>query len=137
MIKLAEGLVKSQSSARREALSLPTATPSVREEVFRRLNRARDFILSGDLTEMDLESISSRAFLSPYHFHRLFRQAYGETPLSFLNTVRLRKAKALLSQGHLSVEEVCLKVGFSSVPSFVSWFKRAEGVTPGLFGRRV
>lgn len=132
MLRLAEGLIRSQSKANTEGLRLATASQAVREELHARLNKVRDRVLSEEFRALDLESMAEEACLSPFHFHRLFKQAFGETPLAFVNRNRLRVAKRLLEQGW-GTAETCSAVGLSSVPSFISWFRKAAGSTPGQF----
>ncbi|HTU75322.1 MAG TPA: helix-turn-helix transcriptional regulator, partial [Trebonia sp.] len=67
---------------------------------------------------LDIAAIARAALMSPAHFSRQFRAAYGETPYSYLMTRRIERAKALLRQGDQSVTEVCLAVGCTSLGSF-------------------
>src|SRR5262249_27858422 len=83
-----------------------------------------------------LADAAAEAYLSPFHFLRLFRQAFGETPHEFLTRVRLERAQLLLSTSRRPVTEVCLDVGFSSLGSFSTLFSRRVGVSPSVFRRR-
>ena len=67
--------------------------------------------------------------MSPAHFSRNFREAYGETPYTYLMTRRIERAQAFLRQG-MSVTEACLAVGFTSLGSFSSRFREVVGMTP-------
>jgi len=67
---------------------------------------------------------------------RQFRAAYGETPYSYLMTRRIERAKALLRNGELTVTEVCLEVGCSSLGSFSTSFTRMVGETPTAYRAR-
>ena len=82
---------------------------------------------------LDVPALARRALMSPGHFSRSFRAAYGETPYNYLMTRRIERAKALLRRGDLSVNEVCFEVGCSSLGSFSSrfsgWSARARART--------
>jgi AraC-like DNA-binding protein len=76
------------------------------------------------------------ALMSPAHFSRQFRAAYGETPYGYLMTRRIERAKALLRQGGKSVTEVCLEVGCTSLGSFSSRFTELVGESPSIYRAR-
>lgn len=78
---------------------------------------------------VDLDNISDEAYFSKFHFIRLFKKIYGKTPHQYLITVRLNKAMEFLKSG-MTVSEVCFAVGFESLGSFSSLFKRFAGTTP-------
>ncbi len=79
---------------------------------------------------LNLDRVARQAHFSRFHFIRLFRQAYGQTPHQYLIRRRIAKAKELLAAGRLTVTEVCLAVGFQSLGSFSSLFTRAVGQPP-------
>lgn len=85
---------------------------------------------------LDVAAIASSALMSPAHFSRRFRDAYGETPHSYLMTRRIERAKALLRVGELSVTEVCMAVGCSSLGSFSARFTELVGATPTAYRDR-
>ena len=101
-----------------------------------RLLRARDAIHFRYAEPLRLDELAREAALSPFHFLRLFRHAFGETPHQYLTRVRIEKAKALLLRGG-AVTEVCLDVGFSSLGSFSALFARRVGAPPTAFRRRI
>ncbi len=102
-----------------------------------RLRRARAFIDARHGDALDLEAIARAACLSRFHFLRLFRQAYGETPHRYLQRRRIEAARELLASTDLSVTEVCLEVGFESLGSFSSLFAREVGLAPMHYRRRL
>ncbi len=61
---------------------------------------------------LDVPTMARAALMSPAHFSRRFREAFGETPYGYLQTRRFERAMALLRRGDLSVTEVCMEVGF-------------------------
>ncbi len=74
--------------------------------------------------------------MSPAHFSRQFRAAYGETPYAYLMTRRIERAKALLRRGDLSVTDVCMAVGCTSLGSFSARFTQVVGQTPTAYRAR-
>lgn len=93
------------------------------------LRRARDYIDRHYAEPLDVPAIARTALMSPAHFSRRFRAAYGETPYAYLMTRRIERAKALLRQGS-SVTEACVTVGCSSLGSFSTRFTEVVGMTP-------
>lgn len=92
--------------------------------------RARDLIADEFDRRISLEDASREACLSPFHFHRLFKQTFGQTPHDFLTSRRIDRAKKLLVQSNLSITEICFEVGYSSPGSFTSLFQREVGCSP-------
>ena len=99
------------------------------------LPQARDHIDRAYAQPLDVSAMARTALMSPAHFSRKFRAAYGETPYSYLMTRRIERAKALLRQGR-SVTEACVAVGCTSLGSFSSRFTEIVGMTPSQYGRR-
>src|SRR5271170_5240612 len=85
---------------------------------------------------LDVATLARAALMSTGHFARQFRLAYGETPYAYLMTRRIERAKALLRRGDLSVTEVCVAVGCSSLGSFSARFTQLVGETPTAYRAR-
>jgi len=85
---------------------------------------------------LDVPALARTALMSTAHFARRFREAYGETPYSYLMTRRIERAKALLRRGDMSVTEACFAVGCSSLGSFSARFTEIVGETPSAFRAR-
>ena len=98
-----------------------------------RLHIARRLIDANYDTPLTLNHISSEAGFSPYHFIRLFRAAYRQTPHQYLMQQRIDKAKDLLRSTDLSINEICYTVGFESLGSFATLFRRIAGLSPGAY----
>ncbi|WP_435840024.1 helix-turn-helix domain-containing protein [Streptomyces chilikensis] len=101
-----------------------------------RLRRARDTMDRDYAEPLDVPALAAVALMSPGHFSRSFRAAFGETPYSYLMTRRVERAKALLRRGDLSVTEVCFAVGCTSLGSFSSRFTELVGETPSAYRAR-
>lgn len=99
------------------------------------LRRARDLIDRDYALPLDVPTMAAKALMSPAHFSRQFRAAYGETPYSYLMTRRIERAMALLRAG-TTVTDACMAVGCTSLGSFSSRFAEIVGVTPSAYRRR-
>lgn len=119
----------------REVEILPALRATTREELYRRLHRAKDFMASCFERPLTINEIAGVACLSPNHFLRTFQQAFRQTPHQYLTAQRLQRAQNLLRNSELSVTDICFAVGFASLGSFSSLFKRRVGVSPEQFRR--
>lgn len=97
------------------------------------LRRARDLMDREYASPLDVAAIASAALMSTAHFSRQFRATYGETPYTYLMTRRIERSKALLRQGDLSVTDVCMAVGCTSLGSFSARFTEMVGQTPSAY----
>lgn len=97
------------------------------------LRRARDLIDRDFGEPLDLDAMARAAGYSRFHFARAFAEAYGEPPRTYLTRRRIERAKTLLRTANLSVTEICLLVGFGSLGSFSSRFRRLVGQTPSAY----
>jgi AraC-like DNA-binding protein len=109
---------------------------SVDLDELRLLRRARDRMDREYAQPLDVPSLARTALMSTAHFSRRFREAYSETPYSYLMTRRIERAKALLRRGDLSVTEVCFEVGCTSLGSFSARFTELVGETPSAYRAR-
>lgn len=107
--------------------------PATREELYRRLCRARDYMTACLAEALTLEDIAAVACLSPNHFLRTFKAAFRCSPHQFLTVQRIAAAQRLLERTELPVTEICLQVGFSSLGSFSHLFSRRVGVSPAAY----
>jgi AraC-like DNA-binding protein len=99
------------------------------------LRRARDLMDRDYAEPLDVPTMARRALMSPAHFSREFKTAYGETPYAYLMTRRVERAMALL-RGGTSVTDACTAVGCTSLGSFSSTFTRLTGETPSAYRAR-
>jgi AraC-like DNA-binding protein len=102
-----------------------------------RLCRARDMLREVHDAKLSLREVAREAALSPYHFIRVFKAVFGETPHQVRIAARLDRARHLLSVGEQSVTEVCIEVGFSSLGTFSHLFARRVGSPPSVYRRRI
>jgi AraC-like DNA-binding protein len=99
------------------------------------LRNARDLIDLRFADPLDLDQMAAQAGFSKFYFARAFKEAYGETPANYLSRRRVERAKDLLRSANLTVTEVCMLVGFSSLGSFSSRFSEMVGMSPSAFQR--
>jgi AraC-like DNA-binding protein len=99
----------------------------------RHLLRAKDLIDARYREQLDVPTLARAARLSPAHFSREFRRAFGETPHQYLLTRRMERAAALLRHTDRSVADICLAVGLLSVGSFTTTFSRTFGLSPTAY----
>jgi AraC-like DNA-binding protein len=99
----------------------------------RHLLRAKDLIDARYRDPLDVPALARSAHVSPAHFSREFKQAFGETPHRYLLTRRLERAAELLRNTDRPVAEICFMVGLSSVGSFTTSFGRTFGLSPTAY----
>jgi AraC-like DNA-binding protein len=98
----------------------------------RQVIQAKHFIDRHFADNISLDNIAGEAFLSKFHFIRLFKSYYGTTPYQYLTSVRIENAKQLLKANN-TISEVCFAVGIASITWFTGLFKKMSGVTPASF----
>ena len=108
----------------------------LRHEGFRRLCDARDRLRDVSETAPSVDQLARELRISPFHFIRQFEAVFGVTPHQYRIQARIDLARHLLAAGHLSVTDVCMEVGFSSLGSFSLLFARRVGEPPSSFRRR-
>jgi AraC-like DNA-binding protein len=101
--------------------------------VDRRIRRAVELMQAHMDRELPLEEIAAAAYLSPFHFARLFKKLTGASPHAYLATLRVERAQTLLAETDLSIAEVSARVGYSSSSHFTKAFRQASGLTPSAF----
>lgn len=106
---------------------------TTRLELYRRLDRARNYMESSLADSLSLDAVAREACLARFHFHRHFRDAFGETPQQYKTRRRLERAASLLHGTSRPVLEICLDCGFDSLGSFTTLFARRYGAPPGRY----
>ena len=116
--------------------AVPAAgTRTVSLELLPELRRARDHIDAHFADDLDLDRLARVAGVSKYHFARSFEATYGETPMRYLTRRRIERAQDLLRSANLTITEICMLVGFSSLGSFSTRFRELTGQSPSEFQR--
>lgn len=106
----------------------------VRAEHYEQIKQSRAFMVQHYFEQLDLDALAKSAFISRFHYARVFQRVYGVTPRAYSRDIRVEKAKSLLRQG-LPITQVCLDVGYESVTTFSSVFKKCVGCTQKQYAR--
>jgi len=120
----------------KEVEALPSLRPATREELYRRLHRAKDYAAALFDRPLALEEMAQVACLSPNHFLRTFKQTFAQTPHQYVTQLRLERARRLLAQTERSITDICFEIGFESLGSFSWLFRRHVGISPEAYRRR-
>ncbi len=102
-------------------------------DIYQRVVYAKMYMDDNFQNAINLEQISQQAYLSRFHFHRIFTHVYRKTPHQYLTEKRLKRAKALLAKEGISISDVCNSVGFESLSSFSTLFKKINGFAPQYY----
>jgi AraC-like DNA-binding protein len=105
----------------------------VPESMLVHLRRARDLADRHYADPLDLDELASSAGVSKYHFLRCFAATYGKTPALYLAERRIERAQDLLRATNLTVTEICMFVGYSSLGSFSTKFRQLVGMSPSEY----
>ncbi len=107
--------------------------PMTSQPTARHLQRAKDLADARFAEPLTVTDLAAAARLSPAHFSREFRRAFGESPHAYLLTRRLERAAAMLRMTDRTVADICTAVGLSSVGSFTTTFTRVYGKSPAAY----
>ena len=132
---LANSLLAFYDQVHEEMARVPAERAATHKELYRRLLVGREYIHAHAFGEISLGKVAKAACLSPFHFHRGFSKAFGQTPHSYVTGLRLAQAKSLLESG-VSALSACLDVGFSSPSAFSRLFRSQFGRPPSAIRRK-
>jgi AraC-like DNA-binding protein len=96
------------------------------------VRQSKAFMEKYHAEKIELEKIASAAFMSRFHYIRIFQQVYGVSPRQYLRDIRINKAKELIKRG-MSITQVCFEVGYDSLPTFSTAFKKGTGSSPKAY----
>lgn len=118
-------------------LAMPEARPAPLAQGLApaRLARVRDWVAAHLAEPFGLAAMAESAGLSPFHFSRAFKAATGQTPRAYVMARRLDQARELLADPTLPLAEVAQRCGFADQAHFTTQFRRAAGITPGMWRR--
>jgi AraC family transcriptional regulator len=134
--ELMQKLLQVHRQASQDVAMLPALRAATRDELYRRLFRARDYIMASFDQPLSLTGMARVACLSPNHFLRTFKQVFRQSPHQYLTALRLERAQLLLARTDLTVTDICCAVGFESLSSFSWLFRRRVGLSPEMWRRQ-
>ena len=108
----------------------------IRPELLSRLCHARDLLRDWENEPLSVAAVARASGLTRFHFIRLFKAIFGETPHQYRSRAQIERARHLLILTDLSITDVCVAIGFSSLGSFSALFWRRVGISPSEFQRR-
>jgi len=136
-IRLSEVVVQEQINIDKKFTTLRIVKYDTKKELFKLITEAKEYIndnISGDIS---LITISREIGISKYYLHRLFSEINGYTPLGYLTTVRLEKAKNKLQYSKDSIFEIAISCGFDNTSYFSNVFKKHIGFSPTQFRKNL
>lgn len=116
---------------------LEASNAGTRNELFKRVTLAKDFMLSNYNQDISLDDISQQSCLSPTHLFRTFKQIYNCSPHQYLMQIRLNNAKHMLKSTSYTLNEIVSLVGFTCPSTFIKLFKNKFHFTPGNYRNQV
>jgi AraC family transcriptional regulator len=120
-----------------ERLSADCASERTADDWVRAVQRSIEAMRDNLAAEHSLRSLAGSAWLSPFHFHRVFLKVTDATPARFLSASRMAEAKWMLAYSSANVTEICMRTGYSSLGTFSSQFTKRVGMSPRQFRRIV
>ncbi len=128
--ELGEHLLWVHHDVKKELARVSALKTSTRNEIYRRLNQARDFMEASLEQTLNLDSICKKAALSKHHFLRLFKQVFRKTPYQYLLGRRLEVFKNRLRTSSKNITELCYSLGFQDLSNLNRLFRREFGLSP-------
>ncbi|MFJ5788983.1 helix-turn-helix domain-containing protein [Lysinibacillus sp. NPDC093197] len=135
--KLMQSILNEHFNTYKEVESLSAIRTSTREELYRRICIAHDYIRAYYDKTIKLNDISRIACLSPNHLLRTYTQIYGKTPHQHISEFRIIKAKQLLAELSNNMTDITFKLGFQNPVSFSKMFKQHVGISPNEYRKKV
>ncbi|NRR03890.1 helix-turn-helix transcriptional regulator [Brevibacillus sp. RS1.1] len=135
--QIMQTLLLGHLDVRKEMDALHALRQSTREELYRRISTAHDYIRAFYDQPIRLDEIAQIACLSPNHLLRAYAQVYGKTPHQHISEYRIQRAKQLLAKLDFSMTDIAFEVGFSNPVSFSKMFKQHVGISPLSFRKKV
>lgn len=127
---ISEKIIEDQTPVFRQLQAIPSLKPATKKDLYRRLLRGKDFIDTGFIFPLSIETIAQEACMSEYHFFRLFKLVFGLSPNQYLIQKRLEHGWNILLQDRYSVSTAAIESGFSDIHAFSKAFKKHFGVSP-------
>ena len=128
-------LLDEKIKSRKRSESFQVIKTATREEITKRLHLATDLIYSHFDKHLSLDDLSQVSCLSKFHFIRLFKEYFHESPHQFITRIWLEKSINYLKTSGYGVKEISQKVGIENSSSFSRLFRNHFGVYPTQFAQ--
>ncbi|OIU71528.1 AraC family transcriptional regulator [Rossellomorea aquimaris] len=135
--QIMQALLEDQLQIYQEVESLNAVRKSTREELYRRINIANEYIRAYFDRPVKLDDIAAAACLSPNHLLRTYQQLYKRTPHQHITEFRIQKARQLLSETDYTMTEITFLLGLQNPVSFSKLFKQFAGMSPADYRKKV
>lgn len=135
--KLMQTMLFEHIDTLKEAEAILAIKSSTREELYRRISIAHDYIRAFYNEPIKLQDVAQVACLSPNHLLRNYSRIYGKTPHQHISEFRILKSKQLLSRTEFNITDITYELGFSNPASFSKMFKQHVGISPLQFRKKV
>ena len=136
-IQISEVVVKEQINIDTKFTALKIIKHNTKKQLFQLITAAKEYLNDNISEEISLAKVSSDIGISKYYLHRLFTELHGYTPLSYLTSIRIEKAKHKLQYSRDSILEIAIACGFDNSSYFSNVFKRHIGFSPTQFRKKV
>jgi len=97
------------------------------------LEKGKEYIEIHYADMISIESVARHVGIERTHFSKKFQKEYGQSPMNYLQTLRMREAELLLKQTDYKMSEIANSVGFNDLPTFSKAFKKQMGRSPAQF----
>lgn len=102
----------------------------IKHSQYKKVCLGRDYLTKNYASCFDLGEVANYSCMSKYHFCRIFSEVFGESPYQYISKIRVDHAKRLLITSKLSINDICERVGYTSVGSFSLLFRKKTGMSP-------
>lgn len=127
---ISEQIVADQIPVFRQLQGIQSIKSDTKKDLYKRVLRGKEFIDASFAKSMTIRTIAQEASMSEYHFFRLFKVVFGQTPNQYLIERRLKYAQTLLQKDRTAVSTVAIEAGFADIYSFSKAFKSYFGYSP-------
>lgn len=132
---LSEKLIADQAPVFKQLRAVPSVKTATKKALYRQVLRGQAMIDACFELPLSIEAVAQEACMSEYHFFRVFKAAFGQTPHQYLTKKRLENGLLLLQQDRNSVYDVAIQSGFFDIYSFSKAFKKHFGFAPSSVGK--
>ena len=133
---IAESIIADHIAIVKQLQNIPTVKHDTRKHLMRKLLSGKEMLDHHFTYSISMAKVASHCGLSEYHFFRLFKSAFGQSPHQYLIANRLRYAHRLISSGQTSVSDAALAAGFSDIYALSKSFKKQYGYPPSALLHR-